>query len=394
MYEGYLAIDGVEVVNTHRAAAYAATAGLGWVKGCSSCSSINAATGGSYQSPKLDEDKPPWWDEDNPDAMSFLGVIGLSVSNVDDSTRDVPVQAGASSGGFIGALRFTARSITVRALLVAADDCSLGFGLEWLRGINADETCATGVTLMFDCCPNVAQSDCEDPECVDACILSRMRFFYESRITEGPTVLSRRESTTRGAWAQVEFVITAGDPGIYSDLPPIVAAIPASDPISEELPDESVVEDPFSVSTQYAFRPESLSDRGLPARAEWTRQVVAAPKPPYGRFATPIITLATVGGDAEDVRVTFVSRGQSVGAFRLPFLPVGGTVTVNYRDRTVHTQAHGVARRNNAFARSVSGAPMVWPIELPADEVEVWVDRAPSDPPLAIGFAVQGVGQP
>ena len=393
MYEGYMAIDGLEVVNTHRAAAYAMTAGLGWVQGCQSCSSVVRAIDGEYVSPKLDVEKPPWWVEDNPDSMDFLGLIGVSVSNVDDSMRSVPVQSGAASGGFIGGLRFAARTITVRAIAIAASDCALGFGLEWLRGINADESCSAAVVEMFDCCPTLSQDDCDDPECVDQCVMNRLRMFYEARITEGPTVLSRREMPTRGAWAQIEFVVTAGDPFIYSFVPAIAAGVPESEFVMDPLDIEEPVSDPFSTSTPYPV-PPSRSRGSLPPRGSWMRQSMPVTKPQYGNQFAPVVSLSTVGGSAEDVRVTLMSGGEPLSVFRLPFLPEGGTVTVDYRDRTVRTKADGVTRLNTGFARSESGAPMQWPKELLFNGAELLVDRAVGDPPLAIGVVAQGRGQP
>ena len=117
-------------------------------------------------------------------------------------------------------------------------------------------------------------------------------------------------------------------------------------------------------------------------------------KPQYGNQFAPVVSLSTVGGSAEDVRVTLMSGGEPLSVFRLPFLPEGGTVTVDYRDRTVRTKADGVTRLNTGFARSESGAPMQWPKELLFNGAELLVDRAVGDPPLAIGVVAQGRGQP
>src|SRR4029079_11541196 len=122
------------------------------------------------------------------------------------------------SGGFIGPLRFAVRTMTIKAVAVAGNDCSLGYGLNWLRSLDSTSNCSTSTITMYECCPHVAQEDCDTIECREKCILKVQRQMHEARITSGPQVLMRRDMLSRGAIAQVEFVITSGDPFLY--IPP------------------------------------------------------------------------------------------------------------------------------------------------------------------------------
>jgi hypothetical protein len=394
VYEGYLAMDGIEVVNTHRAAAYAAAGGLSWVQGCSECSSVVAGLGGEYETPLLDAkrlDPPPWWDG-SMDAAEFFGLIGVSVSNADDSTRRIEVLSGAAGSGHFGALRYSVRSLTVRAIAVAASDCALGYGLEWLRSIDAGSTCNSVTTEMYDCCPNVTQADCEDPECIDQCVQRRLRLFFGSRITQGPTVLRRREMNGRGAMAEVEFVITVTDPYIYSFVPAYAQAIPQAvlweDPVQGR---SAQPVDAFAAAVTYAapppvFRPEP---RFLP-RTVWERQEVAVPAPEFGTSVAPLITVESAQF-VPSVRLTLSdASGGQVAQWRMEGFPTGGKVTLDLRARSVTTESNGIVRRNDAFVTDPSGGPARWPRDLPKGEYLLAVDRALGTDPLEVAVTVMG----
>jgi hypothetical protein len=393
VYEGYLTIDGVEVINTHRATAYARAAGLPWVRGCSQCSSVLAGLEGEYETPLLDRKRgvpPPWWRDGVTDALEFFGLIGMSVSNVDDSTRRIEVLSAASGGGHFGPLRYQTRSLTVRAVAVAASDCALGFGLDWLRSLDSAVTCGSVTTEMYDCCPNVAASDCTDPVCVEQCIQRRRRMFYGTRIITGPTVLRRREMDSRGAMAEVEFVIVASDPFIYSAANVYAVAEPQAVPWSDPpVPISAGSVDAFAAPVGYALPPSlARSPRFLP-RTEWERQEVALPAPEFGTSVSPIIRLESAEF-VPSVRLTLVDHlGDSVGQWWMDGFPTGGIVTLDFRARMVTTESNGIRRRNDSFVWDAAGGPPRWPT-LPSDDYRLLVDRAPGTAPLMVGATVMG----
>lgn len=393
MYEGWLEVGGVEVVNTHRAAAYARAGGLPWVHGCSYCSSVVAGLGGEYETPLLDSkrgDPPPWWDG-SIDAAEFFGLIGMSVQNADNSTRQIAVLSGAAGAGHFGALRFGVRSLVVRAIAVAASDCALGFGLNWLRGIDAGQTCASVTTRMYDCCPTVAQSDCDDPACIDQCVQRRLRLFYGTRITSGPTVLRRREVSGRGAMAEVEFVVTATDPAIYSYVPVYVAASPEAVLWEDPVPLPGPVEvDAFAAPVGYAQPPSvQPTPRFLP-RTTWERQEVAIPAPEFGTTVTPILRLESADF-VPSLRLTLLDgAGVEVGRWQMDGFPTGGILTMDFRARSVTTESNGVVRRNDAFVWDPSGGPARWPRDLPKGDYLLAVDRSVGSDPLTVGVTMLG----
>lgn len=391
MYIGYLAIAGKEVINTHRVREYARMAGLGWVGGCDSCESIAAGKGHDYVTPMLDTVKPPWWGSGtDTDALSFLGVMGLSMDNADDSTRKIAVTGGVVSGAYLGPLRYAERAITVRGVAIAASDCALDYGLAWLRSVDITNDCASSTVDVYACCPHLAASDCADPVCAKACIDKEWRQYHNARITSGPTVLRRREHMTNGAWAEIEFIITAGDPYIYAPPSAVpteaVASVEVVDPTVDESPDPV---DGFARTLPYPRPPSLVREPHFLPRDRWLRDVVLLPRPDFGVEVVPTISVWSEYG-APDIRVTLIGPEGIVGVYRMQDFPADGSLTFDFRRRVVETESNGIVRRNSGYVRDVLGAPMRWPRRLPVGDYEVWVDRPVNSPPLMVDADVAG----
>jgi hypothetical protein len=143
----------VELVNTNRAVHYASNAGLGWLGDCSVCPDIDAVIPhGTYDS--VTTDPAPWYDPQVPDSWGFFGVVGVEMTGVDDSTRSAKVTRTLRGGGMVGVTYREPRTIILRALAVAASDCSLSYGLRWLNEQFMGESCLEEPLVFFDCCPD------------------------------------------------------------------------------------------------------------------------------------------------------------------------------------------------------------------------------------------------
>ena len=294
MYPGYLAIGSdnpftldatvVEIVNNQRAYAYASFAGICWLEQCDACpeASVIVPGGPDFISPTLDP--APWYDLDDPDSWGFLGVVGLQITGAESSTRQATVTMGLTGGGIIGPTYMGPRTLVVRALAIATEECSLQWGLNWLRGqYNTEgDPCGGDQLTFFDCCPCICEDDegeggpcwvedysqlksgptCEpefwpttygqlitgppaDDEqwcswpriygyvsagppswacCIDACIVPYLRQFHNVRVTSGPVVLRHPLMNSRGALAEIEFTIVCGDPAHYA-VPLVTATL-------------------------------------------------------------------------------------------------------------------------------------------------------------------------
>lgn len=142
----------VEVVNTNRAVHYARNAGLGWLGECDVCPDIDGVIPhGTYTT--VTTDPAPWYNPRIPDSWGFLGVVGIEMTGVDNSTRKAKVTNALRGGGVVGVTYLEPRVIVLRAIAIATAECSLSYGLRWLNEQFMGETCANEPLVFFDCCP-------------------------------------------------------------------------------------------------------------------------------------------------------------------------------------------------------------------------------------------------
>lgn len=162
-YDGYLCLDGTEILNGPRTRAYMAelAPALQMPKDwwCQSCDdtlylSLNDKP---YASPLADT--APWVDNDNPDTWSFAGLFPLEITGLSDDTRTATVTELAGAGGFVSGQRKATREIRVSALAMGADEAAVEAGLSWLRQAldgDCEPGCGANSVLQFlSACPPV-----------------------------------------------------------------------------------------------------------------------------------------------------------------------------------------------------------------------------------------------
>jgi hypothetical protein len=152
--------DFVEIVNNQRVLTYAYNAGINWLQDCNDCDPASTVLPG-YPYVSVAADPAPWYDPNDPDSEGFLGVMGIDVTGEENSTRQASVAMSISGAGIIGPTYLGPRTMVVRALVVAEDNCSLQYGLTWLRHQYRSQhnPCGGDTMTFFDCCPCV----CDDP---------------------------------------------------------------------------------------------------------------------------------------------------------------------------------------------------------------------------------------
>lgn len=142
MFDGYLRLGDVEVVNSARAKGYGETADcpLGWFQ-CE-CEGLEDALlqDGRYVYQNITE--APWYDPRNPESARFYGAMGLGMRNVSDSTRGASVTEGITDGGVVGQARRAGRSVRVRTWLSADGEDALEYGMTWLGAAISSRRCA------------------------------------------------------------------------------------------------------------------------------------------------------------------------------------------------------------------------------------------------------------
>lgn len=218
MYLGWLMFAGSEIANAARTEAYVRnrlpTFGFTNVYKCDFLEfAIDEAT--NYVDPVTDD--APWYDPGAPESGDFLGFYPLRMSGIVDSTATGEVAEGILAGGVVSSIREGTREILVRGLLIGATEEGMEAGMTWLKSVLAGGQCA-GNCDGDDLCFLVA---CPSSPAAGDRVVRKIR--EVSRI-EGP----RRLKDTRlhcGGWmAEVEFVLAAGSPYIYSE-PELVASV-------------------------------------------------------------------------------------------------------------------------------------------------------------------------
>jgi hypothetical protein len=149
-----------ELVNSQRAYAYAANAGICWLDNeedftCERMPWVLTNIFTTYTDPETDQ--APWYNDDDPDSTDFLGVVGIDVTGDRNSTRTATVTQAMTGGGHIARNYYPAKSFVVRTLLVAKSDAGLQYGINWLRGqtLGTHEglDCDNDVLTFLDTCP-------------------------------------------------------------------------------------------------------------------------------------------------------------------------------------------------------------------------------------------------
>lgn len=194
-----------ELVNSARAYAYADEAGIPWLDVCDHCPTAHPA--GTYLTPGTGS-VAPWYSAGNPDTARFLGVIGMDIEGGDSSTRQVTVSQSLSTGGAISAPYHGPRTLVLRGLAIASDDCGLQAGINWLQFTFADEgdPCLADSLVYYDCCPDSGSAS------------AYRRQYREARITEGPEFLEMYHHMPSGigACAVFELTFVAANPAEYA----------------------------------------------------------------------------------------------------------------------------------------------------------------------------------
>lgn len=223
-FDGYLTLAGVELVNTARAAAYAANLGLPLVE-CDSCASVWAAAGSlpaaGYDTPQVDS--APWYDPAVPESARFCGFVGLEMTGTAKGTGTRSPVALPGDGSVPGRLRRAHREITVRAYGLALDQAALSYGLAWLaHALLGSSTCGGA-----SCSGDTATLYAACPDCTNTavpCGLYERRTLYDVGLVEGPARvgLDRFQQGCTGepdggVGAEVDFTLVAGKPWFYRE---------------------------------------------------------------------------------------------------------------------------------------------------------------------------------
>lgn len=224
MYEGWLSLGGVEVVNNERYAAYATALGLPTPREEVRCGGLPAvlddtgyAVGGVAGA--------PWADAGVPEAAGFAGLYVTAISGFDAATSTREIVELAGDGGVPRAARRGPRTIAVTAFAAATSELALRYGLGWLDAVlhdDCDDPCE-GVTL----CALAACPTCEmgtEEEATD-CWVGLARTLHDVVCVDGPRIVAHHDlsgsCSSEAVGATIEFTLVAAAPFVYRYPAPV-----------------------------------------------------------------------------------------------------------------------------------------------------------------------------
>jgi hypothetical protein len=248
-WEGYLTLDGTEIINVSRTEAYASHDRAPWFKPVHRNPYLRTLLGHEgYTTPDMDD--APWYDEDAAESANFWGVYPLSLDGIDSSSRVATITEFLTPGGSPGRTRHAVKTIVCQCVLIGADEMAVEYGMRWLRRATmgavasarlADST-TLGATLGYlsvapDLDITVAVPDTDDdtvfldggdafegggdevPITPSAALREFSRYLRSAKVVDGPTVLRKRSMSGPcggEAWV-VTFTVAAGDPYEYGE---------------------------------------------------------------------------------------------------------------------------------------------------------------------------------
>lgn len=219
---------------------------------------------------------------------------------------------------------------------------------------------------------------------VGSCVDPYVRNYRNVRVTDGPTILSRRVMSRMGEIAEIEFTIVAADPAEYSPYVSLLAleivpvlTVDDDEPAALMMKSLTGAADEPAAAVLRPKRVEPVEDvfaRGHAPRAERRTRLVETPT----RWArhefsvdpvrttkmtkfVPRVTLTAIDGTAGAVRVGLWRDGELLDGFTVPFIPEGGSVQIDGRAHQTVTEHDGYVQTRSGFAVGFDGGVRTWP---------------------------------
>lgn len=357
MYDGWLTLGGVELINSARAAQYAGIAGATVIR-CAHAELPRALRDQAYTTPDDPDNPAPWWDAAVPASVQFCGVYGLSLSGFSAGTGGRPAVPLLADGSSVGPLRRGAREIRARVLLVAASEAGMSYGLAWLASALRGSVCNTGCVADELCgfaylpvCEGEPPADLETDTCGDDAV----RSLFDVGLLTGPTMLKRTRLHSGGWIAEVEFGLVAGQPYLWRQQvyitgsgQPGVAPAPPIPPATDCDETADCATDPLCPPIPAPVRPPVPLNDCYPGPApvnDAVRTIVTVPAgqlPAWfeaapileirtGQLAMRRITLRFYGNPADYSCADYVDPCTACAEINIPYLPANVTFRLDGR---------------------------------------------------------------
>jgi hypothetical protein len=409
MFDGYADYAGTEIINTERAVAYSASAGL--VLGCDTCFGLHRAINDQpYESPSQPDNEAPWYDASLPESNDFLGVIGMGVTGLSRNPVERGLDPLVGGGSLLGSLRRTHREISYEVMLVARTDCAMEYGIAWLSSALMGATCSDATCMgdqlcMFSCCPVAGET--VSPEACDYTTAGptadtfddddpgtrQLRHLYGVGLMEGPEITEQQYLPGGFVLATVTFVLAASRPYIFREpldtgtdwtelaLGDIVGPIDP-DRVYDQCPEfDPCLKDPTCTDPPLPYQapvPANPCYKGGPGLFRRTVITIDPLSPPQWLETVPVIEISTGGSAMRRLFVRFwtnpdggpcsdITSNPCDACFDMSinYLPAGASLLVDGRTQRASV---GCPQGNRGYVQSTpaiygtKGAMFEWPV--------------------------------
>lgn len=371
MYEGYLAIDGVELINAARTMAYV-KANLPGINIKYDSDTLRDSLGHSeYLSPI--QDNAPWYKASRLPTADFYGIFPGKILGLDDSTRKLTVTELISDGAVHSMARFGSKEVRVTAVAIAKTATAMNEGLAWVRDV-LDGDCVDGQGLSCNG-REVRMFAAKPPSRVEA--VGMWRSLFEVEVLEAPVIAQQFNSKHAVMW-EIEFTLSAGKPWLFTD-PAQVATLDMNSGLNFQDPDgedcsvastvyDDFINDPFFTGIVPPPQPDIVRPPNLLDITSWRRLeavIQANQSDRWGRMV-PVVTISTAATAAQFLRLRFYKVGHAgcdyTGEFVVSYIPANTILTLDGRRREAYatlTDGRQVPASHLLFGSN--GTPFQWP---------------------------------
>lgn len=399
MYRGWMAYGGVEVANTSRAAALVAQAAQ-----CGSARGLRIRRRDDWEgfaawhgdADYADIANAPWHNPADPESAEFLGIWNFDVRGLDAVPVQREVMDSIGPGGSASYHRDKPREIAVTAVLLAATNAGVRYGLRWLACQLRSAASTGGAALEFLAASPAGSA--ADPDRLYRQALDVV-LVREPQVTAYGIGHGGQEHR-QGTVLTVEYTLTAANPYLFGapTTTPVSWASDAELPITwatgcadgGTCPEPAVIlQDPLCAPALLASPPAPdlgcASGACLPLcggrRRRW-----ALPHPAGGGCGGRVVTVTVTNSTASDVRgvtLAWVPAGGDLecdraGEARISWIPAGGQIVLDGMRSRAYAY-HGGPQRLAvpAVVTGPGGAPWRPALLSPAVDYELVADTGP-----------------
>lgn len=374
MFDKYLELNGVEVINAARFKAYVTGHSPNITVRCEEPNLHLALGDGAYTTPQTDG--APWYKASRTPTTRFFGVFPRGFEGLWDSTRELAVTQLLGNGGVQSLPRDASGEVRVKVLLAAADQEALNEGWVWFKEMlyaskcdDASLGCVGVVAKVFIASP---QTEAEADEFA--------RYYYNVELLDGPRI-TRQYASRSAEMIEAEFVLSLGKPWPFTkstlvDVLDMDAAVNHTDAAGENCSESSTaydnfITDPFYTAIQLPPRPAAILPPNVLDISSWRRKTTVIPPALSERagLIVPTVRIFTGSYGAQFVRVRFY-RDEVAGAtgcdydgeFLVSYVPPNSIMTLDaIRHEVGVTMPDGRVVPGGHLLFGTDGRPFQWP---------------------------------